>query len=63
VSVFLLLLRKKAFLTYFQGIKVWLTWLAVAIITLMDELTSIFYAIAEAFGFIALSGVVFRGFY
>lgn len=63
VSVFLLLFRKKAFLTYFQGIKVCLTWLAVAIIALMDELTSMFYAIAGAFRFIGLSGIVFRGFY
>jgi amino acid transporter len=56
---FLLLLRKKALLTYFQGGKVWLTWLAVAIITLMDELTSVFYAPAEAFRFIGLSAIVF----
>jgi amino acid transporter len=59
VIVFLLLLRKKALLTYFQGGKVWLTWLAVAIITLMDELTSVFYAPAEAFRFIGLSAIVF----
>jgi hypothetical protein len=59
VGVFLLLLQKKALLTYFQGGKVWLTWLAVAIITLMDELTSVFYAPAEAFRFIGLSAIVF----
>ncbi len=59
MGVFLLLLRKKALLTYFQGGKVWLTWLAVAIITLMDELTSVFYAPAEAFRFIGLSAIVF----
>jgi amino acid transporter len=59
VGVFLLLLRKKALLTYFQGGKVWLTWLAVAIITLMDELTSVFYAPAEAFRFIGLSAIIF----
>jgi amino acid transporter len=59
VGGFLLLLRKKALLTYFQGGKVWLTWLAVAIITLMDELTSVFYAPAEAFRFIGLSAIVF----
>src|SRR4030043_2238068 len=62
VGVFLLLLRKKALLTYFQGGKVWLTWLAVAIITLMDELTSVFYAPAEAFRFIGPSAIVFIGF-
>jgi len=59
VSLFLVLLRKKALLTYFQGGKVWLTWLAIAIITLMDELTSVFYAPAEAFRFIGLSAIVF----
>jgi amino acid transporter len=59
VGVFLLLLRKKGLLTYFKGGKVWLTWLAVAIITLMDELTSVFYAPAEAFRFIGLSAIVF----
>ena len=59
VGGFLLLLRKKGLLTYFQGGKVWLTWLAVAIITLMDELTSVFYAPAEAFRFIGLSAIVF----
>jgi hypothetical protein len=31
VSLFLLLLRKKALLTYFQGGKVWLTWLAISL--------------------------------
>src|SRR4030065_2558926 len=59
VIVFLLLFRKKALLTYFQGGKVWLTWLAIAIITLMDELTSVFYAPAEAFRFIGPSAIVF----
>src|SRR4030042_666122 len=59
VGFFLLLLRKKALLTYFRGGKVWLTWLAVAIISLMDELTSVFYAPAEAFRFIGLSAIVF----
>ena len=42
VILFVLLVRKKGLLTYFQGGKVWLTWLAIAIITLMDELTSVF---------------------
>jgi amino acid transporter len=56
---FLFLLRKKALLTYFQGGKVWLTWLAIATITLMDELTSVFYAPAEAYRFIGSSAIVF----
>lgn len=62
VSLFLVLLRKKALLTYFQGGKVWLTWLAIAIITLMDELTSVFYAPAEAYRFIGPSAIVFIAF-
>jgi len=59
IGFFLLLLRKKALLSYFRGGKVWLTWLAIAIITLMDELTSVFYAPAEAHRFIGLSAIVF----
>src|SRR4030043_2000562 len=62
ISFFIFLLRKKALLTYFQGGKVWLTWLAIAIITLMDELTSVFYAPAGAFRFIGPSAIVFIGF-
>jgi len=61
--VFILLLRKKASLTYCQGRKVWLTGLAITIITPMDELTSVFNAPAEDFHFIALSSIAFRGFY
>src|SRR4030065_1384090 len=62
VSFFVVLVRKKGLLTYFQGGKVWLPWLAVAIITLMDELTSVFYAPAEAFRFIGLSAILFIAF-
>ena len=62
VSFFVVWVRKKGLLTYFQGGKVWLTWLAIAIITLMDELTSVFYAPAEAFRFIGPSAIVFIGF-
>jgi amino acid transporter len=59
IILFVVLVRKKGLLTYFQGGKIWLTWLAIAIITLMDELTSVFYAPAEAFRFIGLSAIVF----
>jgi len=59
IGLFIFLLKKKSLLTYFQGGKVWLTWLAIAIITLMDELTSVFYAPAEAFRFIGPSAIVF----
>lgn len=37
----------------------WLTWLAIGVITLMDELTSIFYAPSEAFRHIGLAAIVF----
>lgn len=43
------LLRKPGLLTYYQDGRFWLTWLSVAVITLMDELTSVFYAPAEAY--------------
>jgi uncharacterized membrane protein YidH (DUF202 family) len=43
----------------FTRTAVWLTYLAVGIITLMDEFTSIFYVPAEAYRFIALSAMVF----
>jgi len=62
VSFFVILVPKKGLLTYFKGGKVWLTWLAIAIITLMDELTSVFYAPAEAFRFIGPSAIVFIAF-
>ena len=59
IGLFIFLLKRKSLLTFFQGGKVWLTWLAIAIITLMDELTSVFYAPAEAFRFIGPSAIVF----
>jgi hypothetical protein len=60
--LFLLLFRKKTLLTYFHGGRIWLTWFAIAIITLMDELTSVFYAPAEAYRFIGPSAIVFIAF-
>ncbi len=60
--LFVGLIRKKGLLTYFQGGRVWLTWWAIAIITLMDELTSVFYATAEAYRFIGPSAIVFIAF-
>ena len=62
VGVFLYLTKKKSLLTYFKDGKCWLTWLAIAIITLMDELTSVFYAPAEAFRFIGPSAILFIAF-
>jgi Amino acid permease len=59
ISVFVNLLRRPNLLTISQKGRLWLTWLAVAIITLMDEFTSIFYVPAEAHRFIGLSAIVF----
>jgi hypothetical protein len=62
LGLFIYLLRKPGLLTYYLNGRFWLTWLAVAIITLMDELTSVFYAPAEAFRFIGPSAIVFIAF-
>lgn len=59
IGVFALLLRKKDLLSYFSGGRWWLTWLSTAVITLMDELTSIFYAPAEAYRFIGMRAIAF----
>jgi amino acid transporter len=59
IAVFLWLFRKKNLLSYFSGGRWWLTWLSIAVITLMDELTSIFYAPSEAFRFIGANAIVF----
>lgn len=53
------LLTRKNLLSYFSQGRWWLTWLSVAIITLMDELTSIFYAPGEAFRIIGLNAIAF----
>ena len=59
IAVFLWAFRRKNLLTYFADGRWWLTWLSVAIITLMDELTSIFYAPSEAFRFIGTHAITF----
>lgn len=59
ITLFFILLRRPNLLTYHKGGKIWLTYLAVGVITLMDEFTSIFYAPAEAYRFIGLSAIVF----
>ncbi len=58
-TVFIKLVLKKNFLTYLQNGRWLLTWVAVGIITLMDELTSIFYANAEAHRFIGLKAIIY----
>jgi amino acid transporter len=57
--VFIKIISKKDFLTYLEGGRWLLTWIAVGIITLMDELTSIFYANAEAYRFIGLKAIIY----
>src|SRR5215470_4070343 len=59
IAVFVLLLRKRSLLGYAQGGKWYLTWLSIGVITLMDELTSVFYAPAEAHRFIGASAIFF----
>lgn len=57
--LFIVLIRRQSLLTYHHSGRLWLTWFAVGIITLMDEFTSIFYAPAEAYRFIGLSAITF----
>jgi amino acid transporter len=59
IGTFVYLFRKKNLLSYFSGGRWWLTWLSIAVITLMDELTSIFYAPSEAFHFIGSYAIAF----
>jgi len=58
-ALFLALGRKRDLLTVIAGGRWWLTWFAISIITQMDEMTSIFYAPAEAFRFIGGSAIIF----
>lgn len=59
IGLFVFLLRKKELLSYHHQGRLWLTWLSVVIITLMDELTSVFYAPAQAYRFIGPSAILF----
>jgi amino acid transporter len=59
VVFFFYLFRQRNLLTYHHGGRIWLTYLSVGVITLMDEFTSIFYAPAEAYRFIGLNAIVF----
>ncbi|MBI3585217.1 MAG: APC family permease [Nitrospinae bacterium] len=62
IAIFVLLMRKKNLLSYFDQGKWFLTFFAIAIITLMDELTSIFYAPSEAFRFIGTNAIFYIAF-
>ena len=57
--LFTILFRKRNLLSYHEAGRWWLTWLAIAVITLMDEFTSLFYAPAEAYRFIGPSAIFF----
>ncbi len=59
VFLFIYLFRQRHLLSFSQEGRIWLTFLAVGVITLMDEFTSIFYVPAEAYRFIGLSAMVF----
>ena len=59
ILLFIFLLRRKNLLAYSHQGRWWLTWLAVAVITLMDEFTSIFYVPAESYRFIGVGAIVF----
>jgi amino acid transporter len=59
LGLFVFLVSRKGLLTYRHHRQWWLTWLAIGIITLMDEFTSIFYVPAEAYRFIGPEALVF----
>ena len=59
VALFFYLTSKKDLLSFLYNGKWMLTWLAVGIITLMDELTSIYYAPYEAFRFIGIKAIFY----
>src|SRR5512134_3344898 len=59
IWLFVYILKKRELLTYYRSGRLWLTWLAIGVITLMDELTSIFYAPAEAHRFIGHKAIFF----
>ncbi|HEY3873873.1 MAG TPA: APC family permease [Candidatus Kapabacteria bacterium] len=59
LGLFVYLSRKKNLLSFLDGGKWWLTWLSVAIITLMDELTSVFYVAAESYLLVGIAAFVF----
>src|SRR5215831_3449644 len=57
-----LLLPRKGLLGYAKGGKGYLTWPATGVITLMDDVTSVFYAPAEAHRFVGTQAIFFIAF-
>ncbi|MBI4517088.1 MAG: APC family permease [Deltaproteobacteria bacterium] len=62
VLVFAVILRRPGLLGFAKGGKWYVTWLSIGVITLMDELTSVFYAPAEAHRFIGNRAIFFIAF-
>src|SRR5499426_1240863 len=62
VGLFLRFMRTPDLLGYPKGGKWYLTWLSIGVITLMDELTSVYYAPAEAHRFIGAKAIFFIAF-
>jgi Amino acid permease len=62
VILFGIILRRQGLLGFAKGGKWYVTWLATGVITLMDELTSVFYAPAEAHRFIGTQAIFFIAF-
>jgi len=62
VVTFAVALRRRGLLGYPKGGKWYVTWLATGVITLMDELTSVFYAPSEAYRFIGTQAIFFIAF-
>jgi hypothetical protein len=62
VALFAVVTRREGFLGFAKGGKWYLTWLSIGVITLMDELTSIFYAPAEAHRFIGHKAIFYIAF-
>lgn len=59
LALFLWVMRRQGLLGFARGGRWYLSWFAVGLITLMDELTSIFYAPAEAHRFIGHQAIFF----
>ncbi|HUI26370.1 MAG TPA: amino acid permease [Candidatus Kryptonia bacterium] len=62
LAVFAYIVRRPGLLGFAKGGKWYLTWLSIGVITLMDELTSVFYAPAEAHRFIGAQAIFFIAF-
>ena len=60
--LFVVILQRPGLLGFARGGKWYLTWLSIGVITLMDELTSVFYAPAEAHRFIGTTAIFFIAF-